>query len=223
MSDSDQTATQPSVSAPPESPKGSFLQGQLFKGILIGVGVMFVLLTVFWAGMFIGHTKAVFNYRMSQHMGGKQQEMPFERMRERGPRMMMRAPFLGGHGAVGNVVSADAKSIVVSGPDDVKRTVLIQKTTRISKGKKSINASEIRKNDKVVVLGRPNRSGQIEAKAIRVLREGELPPGMPHEGGKSMTHDGSGMPGMTHDRHMKEMPGITHDGGPDEMPGMMQW
>jgi hypothetical protein len=137
-------------------------ESKTVRGILIGIIIAIILLVVFTAGVSIGEHKARFAGQFGDN---------FERnfMDPRGGMMgdMMRG--VGGHGAIGEIISIKLPQIIVSGPDNLEKTILVSTSTTIRRFQETIQSSELKTGDFVVTIGTPNQSGQIEAKLIRIM------------------------------------------------------
>ncbi|NTV44413.1 MAG: hypothetical protein HGA67_01810 [Candidatus Yonathbacteria bacterium] len=149
----------------------TFLTSHTFRGILIGVGAVLIVLVIFQVGVFVGYHKAGFSYRFgdnySRMFGG-----PGEGRFGMG---MMGGPddgfFSNGNGAAGSIVSINLPTFVVAGPDKVEKVVGIGNDTRIRRFAEDLASSDLRVGDVVVVFGAPTDNAQIDAKLIRLLPE----------------------------------------------------
>lgn len=135
------------------------------RGILIGLGLAILVLVIFQAGMVAGHQKAKFGARFGDN---------FERNfgGPRGGDFGGRFPAPGmpsGHGAVGEIVSIALPHVIVAGPDNLEKTVLIGTSTMVREFRDEISVEELQVGDFIVVLGNPNEEGQIDAKLIRLM------------------------------------------------------
>lgn len=74
----------------------------------------------------------------------------------------------GGHGAVGEIVSISLPLVVVAGPDNLEKTVVVEENTEIREFRDNITADKLEVGDFIIVLGAPNNEGQVEAKLIRL-------------------------------------------------------
>lgn len=143
-----------------------YIQSQSFKGILIGIFIAIIALVIFQSGVAVGERKASFAHRFGDN---------FERnFRDpQGGGFMPRgfpggADMPGGHGAVGKIVSINLPLIVVAGPDNLEKTVVVGDATEIREFRDTIQASELTVGDFIIVLGTPNDQGQVDAKLIRL-------------------------------------------------------
>lgn len=143
-----------------------FIQSQTFRGIIIGLSLAVVGLIIFQAGVAVGERKATFGQRFGDN---------FER-NFRGPDggMMFlgfpaEGPMPSGHGAVGEIISIALPNIVIAGPDNLEKTIVIGTDTRVREFQSELNPEDLRVGDHIVTLGEPNKEGQIEAKLVRLL------------------------------------------------------
>lgn len=135
------------------------------RGILIGLGVAVLVLGIFQAGMVAGYNKARFGGRYGDNfernfIGPREGDFG-ERFSDQG--------MPSGHGAVGEIVSITLPKVIVAGPDNLEKIILIGDKTIIREFRNQMPNTDLKIGDHVVVLGSPNSEGQIEAKLIRVL------------------------------------------------------
>ena len=76
-----------------------------------------------------------------------------------------------GHGAVGAIQTIDLQNqtITLQLGDGTSQTVLVNKDTRIEKSGKRIELSDLKVDDRITVIGSPDKQGRITAGWIRVL------------------------------------------------------
>ena len=144
-----------------------FIQSGVFKGILIGIFIAIIMFIIFQAGVVVGERKASFahkfgenferNFKNPRAIGFMQKGIPGD--------VDMPSP----HGAVGEIVSIALPLIVVAGPDNLEKTVVVTELTEIREFRDTIQVSELTVGDFIVVLGTPNEEGQVEAKLIRTV------------------------------------------------------
>lgn len=153
-------ASEVSASASPDTGGSG---NHLTRGILIGLGIAFGVLLVFYVGMYAGERKAGFSYRWMKgyhrNFGGP---MP-------GPGM--RRSYFGGHGVFGEVISNKGDKLVVKGKDNIEKVVNVAKKATVVKGKDKVKLSAIKTGEWVVIIGSPGKEGQIDAKMVRVFPE----------------------------------------------------
>ncbi len=134
------------------------------RGVLIGLGIAILVLVIFRAGMVAGYHRAHFSGQfgdnfsrnfMGPREGGFMKEFSDNHM------------LPDGHGAVGEIVSLVPPVLVISEKDNIEKTVVVSTSTEVRKFRDTIQLSDLKVGDFVVVLGNPNTNGQIEAKLIR--------------------------------------------------------
>jgi hypothetical protein len=142
----------------------SFLESKLIRGILAGIGFFIILLFVFKAGEIIGFRKAGFSYQWGENyernFGGPGMRFPLD-MHEQG--------FLGGHGTIGNIMSANSSTLTVQEQGGMEKIIGLTQKTVVRKLQNTITAGDLVSGDHVVIIGTPDTTGQIEAKLIRVI------------------------------------------------------
>lgn len=139
----------------------SVRQTRFLKGLIFGIGITFAVLFVFSLGVFVGEQKARFSYEWGRNYHRGFGGPPIGLGRPRG--------FFGGHGAFGVVLEKEAGKLLVSGPDNAEKIVLISKGTRLLSGRREIKLKAIEKGDRVLVVGSPDKKGRIKARLIRTF------------------------------------------------------
>ena len=139
-------------------------QSKTFQGILIGLLIFSVLAIVFQICVGFGHRQARF---AGQFMNNFEDNFFGPRRGQLDGFEKGRLP--SGHGAIGEIVGINLPQIIVSGPDALEKTIVINQTTTIRKFQDNIDQSKLSIGDFVVILGNPNESGQIDAKFIRIM------------------------------------------------------
>lgn len=136
--------------------------------LLIALASLLVLVFIFTAGVLVGHEKARFRERWGENyyrniMGpGRRGAMDFGR------------PEFNAHGGFGQIIKIDGQTIIVKGPDDVEKTIIVDDKTAIQRFNQSLKIADLKIDERIVVIGRPNDLGQVEAKLIRVMPEPPL-------------------------------------------------
>jgi hypothetical protein len=149
----------------------NFFKSKQFKLVLMGLGGLIVLLLVFQLGVFIGFRKANFTFGW-----GDNYHRAFG-----GPRGGFLNDFEGrdftsGHGVAGSIIKIDSGLIIVKGSDNVEKIIATDSTTTINKGRQAIQSSDLKVDDRIVVIGSPQNNGSVLAKMIRVFDpSGALP------------------------------------------------
>lgn len=139
-------------------------QSNLFKGFLFCLLGFLLLTFVFKVGEIVGAKKADFSCRWSdnyhRNFGGPRAGF----LKGFGDK-----DFIEANGVVGQIIKIASSTIAIKGRGDIEKIVLINSNTTIKSLEKTIQASDLKVDDMVVVIGEPNNSGQISAKLIRVM------------------------------------------------------
>ncbi|MDO8668599.1 MAG: hypothetical protein Q7K35_05980 [bacterium] len=137
-----------------------------FNKLLIILSAAVVLIFVFTLGVFVGHEKARFSgawgenyYRniMGPGRAGGFGMMDFDR---RG---------FNGRSGLGQIIKIEGNEMIIKDQANIEKAVLITERTAIVKDSQNIKITDLKIDDKVIIIGRPNNQGQIEPKLIRVL------------------------------------------------------
>lgn len=152
----------------------NFIRSKNFIIIIVIVLGFAVLAGAFALGAIVGYRKAGFSYAW-----GENYHRNFGGPKDGFLRDLVgfgAGDFIEGHGAFGQIIKIDSSassgqvpSIVVKGRDNVEKIVLIKDDTIIRHPQGTIQLSELKVDDFIVVIGEPNDAGQIEAKFIRFM------------------------------------------------------
>lgn len=146
-------------------------QSKLFRGVILGLLTLVVVLSILKIGMFVGIKKADFSHRWSdnyhRNFGGPRNGF----MEGFGDRDFMEA-----NGIFGQIIKinsptdqAQLTTIVVKGRNNVEKMIAVNDKTIIKRFMEDIKIIDLKVDEYIVVIGDPNESGQIEAKLIRVM------------------------------------------------------
>ncbi|HOZ36752.1 MAG TPA: hypothetical protein PLR18_02895 [bacterium] len=143
---------------------GKFFQSKVFKGLILALGILILVLVSFQAGLMVGFRKADFSYRWEENYhrnfaGPKGGFMDNLRGQD----------FIESSGVFGPILKIDGENIVIRGKDNVEKIVIVKDDTAILRGKENLKLADLKVDDPIVVIGEPNGAGQIEAKLIRVM------------------------------------------------------
>jgi len=142
-----------------------------FNKLLIILAIVVVLVFVFTLGVFVGHEKARFSgdwgenyYRNIMGPGGP------------GGFGMMNfgRPGSNSRSGLGQIIKIDTDGLIIKDQANVEKSVLVNDKTVIIRDNQNIKITDLKIDDKVIIIGRPNDRGQIEPKLIRIL-PAELP------------------------------------------------
>jgi len=153
-----------------------FLNKKNVTIILASLGSVILLMAVFAAGVSVGFHKARFNYQWGenyrQNFGGLMMGRPGEREVRPQPGFLGEARgnmFFNANSASGSVVKTDTSTLYIVGDDKVEKSITVDSKTIIRKGNEILKLSDLKTDDKVVILGAPSSTGEIEARLIRVF------------------------------------------------------
>lgn len=156
-------------------------QSKIFRWVIIIVGALVVLLFIFKAGLIVGVKKADFSCRWSENYHRNFGGPPGGFFGGMGDRDFMEA-----NGVFGQIIRIDASTstptstLAVRGRSDTERLILLDANSVVKNLKETIQPSDLKVGDSIVVIGEPNAAGQIEAKLIRIMPpvspEGNMPP-----------------------------------------------
>ncbi|MFA5991299.1 MAG: hypothetical protein WC794_03575 [Candidatus Doudnabacteria bacterium] len=141
-----------------------FIQSKKLKWVFIASGSVVVLLLVFQLGVLVGLKKAGFSRNWGENYSrnfGMPPKNPLGQLEGR--------EFFGGHGVAGEVIKIEPKNLVIKGQDEIEKVVNLLQNTIIRRGNKTVNLSEIKIDDGVVIIGSPNPDGTVTAKMIRIF------------------------------------------------------
>jgi len=147
-----------------------------FNKLLAVLTAAVVLVFVFTLGVFVGHEKA----RFSRDWG----ENYYRNIVGPGPggpaglMMGLGRPGFSAHNGLGQIIKIDGDSLLIRDQSNLEKTILITNQTAIVEDHQNIMAGDLKVDDKIIIIGRPNDRGQIEPKLIRVLPV--MPPFQPN-------------------------------------------
>lgn len=143
------------------------LKSKILVGIIYGALIIVVLMIVFCLGIRVGFHKAFFSRNWGDNYErnfGMRPDKPGFRGEN----------FPNAHGAIGKIIKIELPNIIVQDKDDVEKVILIKENTLVQKMKDNINKEDLKIDDFIVIIGTPNKEGQIEAKFIRLMPEPNL-------------------------------------------------
>lgn len=141
----------------------NLLKSKTFVMTLGVTAIVLAALVVFAGGVEIGRRSAFFSCKWAQNYE-RNFGMP------RGG-FMMRRGNVGANpqGAFGEIISINLPTLVVASSQESEKTVVVTDDTTVQRDNARATASDLRIGDRVIVIGRPDDQGQVEAKLIRVL------------------------------------------------------
>ena len=141
------------------------LQSKTFRTVLYVIGSLIVALVIFQAGIFVGFHEAQF----SGHLGDNYRRTFGERSFGMISGVMRDSNYPVSNGAVGKIIKITLPTLVIIGPDNIEKVILLQDDTLIREFRNTIKPTDLKLNDEVVVIGAPNTASEIEAKLVRLI------------------------------------------------------
>jgi len=148
------------------------IKSKKFKIAAGVVGSFILALVIFGAGVSVGIHKARFSYRF-----GENYERNFMGPRPGGPmggpmgffRDMEGRDFRNGHGISGNIVSISDNTIAIKDPQNKEISIAVNNKTVIKDRMNDVKITDLKQDEKIVVIGKPGDNGVINADLIRVF------------------------------------------------------
>ena len=142
-----------------------FLHASPYGKLIAIIGLLLVLLLVFFAGSAVGYHEAIFSQHWNDNYAGRfaGPGSPFMSMtgdRDSSPNS---------HGAFGEVVALRLPTIIIKGPSEAEKAVTVGPNTSIRKFHALASTSDIVLGDTVVIIGEPDEQGGIRASLIRIV------------------------------------------------------
>jgi hypothetical protein len=159
-----------------------------FKIALGVVGVLLIAFVSFAGGIAVGLHKAKFSYEWGRNY--ERNFMGFERgnfgmmdVNDRGgmmggrltgsmmdfPRSFEGRDFRNAHGLAGTIISIADDNLIVKDQDNKENTVAVTEKTIIKDHMVDVKITDLKTNDQIVVMGRPDEQGVVKADLIRVF------------------------------------------------------
>jgi len=135
------------------------------KWIIAGIALFIIIVLTFTMGVLVGQERAQFSFRWAEN---------YHRVFGGPPRGLLgnlpARSFINGHGLFGSVVSIDKSDIIVKDHDDeAEKDVVYSSQTSVVSPHGTVQVSDIKIGDIVVVIGSPDDQGRINATFIRIL------------------------------------------------------
>ncbi len=149
-------------------------ESKYFKVAAISCGVLFVALVGFAAGLQVGFHKALFSSSFGANYERNFLGLPDDRpvptmgsMMDPAGEKGMRNP----HGLSGEILSISGDSLIIKDRNNQESTVHVSDATIINRGKETLTLSNLMTGNKIVVIGKPQDNGVIDAHLIRVFQK----------------------------------------------------
>jgi len=134
--------------------------------ILPTLGFACIAFIIFWAGMAVGYKKAMFSYRWHSNYAQQfaQNGSPFALPSDSDEDNMPNP-----HGAFGMIVSVHLPTMMIKGPVEAEKTIIITNDTTVRDIHNQAASTTLINGQNVVVIGEPDDQGRIVASFIRIL------------------------------------------------------
>lgn len=149
------------------------MKSQGFKMAALSVAAVLVILVSFVSGIKVGSHKALFSCQWGENYKRNFMDPrpPMGYPGSFGP--MMRdfdgRSFRNAHGLSGTIISVTDNKFIIKDGDGKENTVEVTDKTIIKNRGNDLKLSDLKTDDKVVIMGRPSESGTIGADLIRVF------------------------------------------------------
>ena len=77
--------------------------------------------------------------------------------------------FMPAHGVFGKIIKIDVGSLIIQGQDNIEKSIYLSNKTIIERFRETIKPQDLKIDDRVVIIGAPSSTGQIEAQFIRIM------------------------------------------------------
>ncbi|KKR19844.1 MAG: hypothetical protein UT50_C0028G0006 [Candidatus Moranbacteria bacterium GW2011_GWA2_39_41] len=159
-----------------------FIQSRTFKIIASIIGVLLIAIISFGGGVAVGLRKARFSENFGKNYEKNFMGSRFGNEAVRGGMMENRKGFAGGmmnqiegrdlrngYGVSGTVISITDNNIVIKDSANKENTVTVSDKTLIKSQSDNLKLSDLKVDDKIVVMGNPGDNGVVNASLIRVF------------------------------------------------------
>lgn len=151
----------------------SFVKSKPFLIVVIILCELILLLSVFRLGMLVGFKKANFSFGW-----GENYHKMFGGPRGGWLKDFGKDDYINSNGIVGNVIGFASSTLTIRGIDNVEKSVLVNDSTVITLNRDTLKPEQIQADDRVMVIGSPLATGEIEAKYIRIMPTSTVGPMM---------------------------------------------
>lgn len=157
----------------------TFFKSKSYGWIIWIIAELLILAVVFALGVRVGLHKAKYSFQWGENYERNFMGHPHEPMKPGMPPMEPRGPmgffddrggdFRNAHGLAGTIVSITDNNIVIKDRDSKENTVAVSEKTIIKSGRDDIKVTDLKSDEKIVVVGKPDDKGVIGAELIRVF------------------------------------------------------
>jgi hypothetical protein len=141
-----------------------YMESSQFKRVLAGCMIFAGFLFAFHIGTETGYKKAMFESKF-----GEKYYQAFAPRGEHRPLSFTPDTIPGAHGTAGKIMSLELPKIIVEDFDGTEKVVVFSDNTVVRKFRDTLQKTDLRVGDYVVVIGTPTSTGEVEAKLVRVM------------------------------------------------------
>lgn len=139
---------------------------KLVRRSVAGLVALLLALIIFWAGTAVGYRKAMFSYRWHSHYAE-------QFAGDRSPLALFHDGDADNtpnpHGAFGMIASVQLPLIVIKGPAEAEKTIVVTSETVVRDEHDPAASTTLAAGQGVVVIGRPDDQGRVVASFIRII------------------------------------------------------
>ena len=160
-------------------------QSTIFKTIVTTLAILIAGAVIFAMGVHVGERRARYSYQWGANyernfvggpdriMNGGPERFDSQLGGPAGPMGMARnfggQNFRNGHGLAGTIVSITDGNIIIKDPSGKENTVAVGDKTLIKNGQADLKITDLKNDERLVVIGKPGDNGIINADLIRVF------------------------------------------------------
>jgi hypothetical protein len=152
---------------------------EIAKIAILIIGAILVLSIVFVLGMNVGFKKANFSYKWGENyernFGGQytqRKNMNMPKPQKPMPEFIdrfERKKFRNAHGIAGKILSISGDQIIIQDKDGNENSVVVDDKTVIKMRRNDLKVTDLKRDQQVVIMGRPDDNGVITADLIRIF------------------------------------------------------
>jgi len=151
----------------------NFFASKSYKLMLWIVAELLLLAVVFALGVRVGLHKARYSYQWGANYEKNFVSAADRSMKPGGPMDFLRSQggdFRNAHGLAGDIVSISDSTVIIKDRNNKENTIVVNDKTVINSGQDNIQVSDLAAGERIVVIGKPDNQGVINAELIRVFK-----------------------------------------------------
>jgi len=144
--------------------QNNFFESNLFKGIVLGVAGLLMVIFIFGVGVMVGLRRADFSFKWAdayhENFAGPRGGFFTDAIDRE---------FINANGVFGKIMKIDGQTLYLEAGDGTERVVLTDNQTTVRCHMEDENISALKVGDNIIVIGEPLDNGQIKAQLIRIM------------------------------------------------------